>query len=457
MMTYVVALLTNIAALVLVLGILIFLHEGGHFLAARAVRARVSVFSFGFGRRLVGFRRGDTDYRLSAIPLGGYVRVHGLGPDESAAVGAAAEEEPLLPRWQRAIVLIGGPLANVLGAVAFLALAFMIGVQVPVYQDQPPEVAWVDPASPAAEVGIGAGDLITAIDGTPMHTWREVEMATLTAPGRALKLRFRRGGVEHETTLVPRAVTSYDLGYAGLAPMLPAEVPAVQGGSAAEKAGLRAGDRITAINGEKVRHFFDLMRIVGSSPGRELTITVVRGTATVALKATPDNVGGVGKLGIPVPRPTALKRLSFLPALGEGARECERMTRETFAIIARLVTGRTSLKQMSGPIGIARFSGEAARAGLDALIWVLGLISLQLAIFNLLPIPLLDGGHLTVTAIEAARRRDFSVRTKERIMNIGFWLIVLLLAVVIYNDLAKIPLLRRAFEAVQRLVAPGRS
>jgi len=442
--------LINIVALVIVLGVLVFLHEGGHFLAARAVRARVSIFSFGFGRRLVGVTRGGTDYRISLIPLGGYVRIHGLGPDESTAVGAEQENEPLLPRWQRAAVLIAGPAANVVGAVAFLALAFMIGVQVPAYQDQPPEVAWVDPGSPAAEVGIGAGDLIIAIDDTPMRTWREVEMATLSAPGRALTLRYRRGKAERETTLVPRSVTRYDLGYAGLAPMLPAEVPAVQSGSVAERSGLQPGDRITAINGEPVRHFFDLMRIVGASPGRELTLTVRRGAATLSLKATPRNVGGVGKLGIPVPRPTALKRLSFVPAIAEGARECNRMTRETFAIIARMVTGRASLKQMSGPIDIARFSGEAARAGSDALIWLLGMISLQLAIFNLLPIPILDGGHLAVTALEALRRRDFSLRTKERILSIGFWLIITLVVVVLYNDLAK------SYPLLDRLV-PGRS
>jgi regulator of sigma E protease len=245
-------------------------------------------------------------------------------------------------------------------------------------------------------------------------------------------------------------VTRYDLGYAGLAPMLPAEVPAVQSGSAAERSGLQPGDRITAINGEPVRHFFDLMRIVGASPGRELTLTVRRGAATLSLKATPRNVGGVGKLGIPVPRPTVLKRLSFVPAIAEGARECDRMTRETFAIIARMVTGRASLKQMSGPIDIARFSGEAARAGSDALIWLLGMISLQLAIFNLLPIPILDGGHLAVTTLEALRRRDFSLRTKERILNIGFWLIVTLVVVVLYNDLAK------SYPLLDRLV-PGRS
>jgi regulator of sigma E protease len=430
--------LLNLAALVIVLGVLVLLHEGGHFLLARALGARVSVFSFGFGKRLGGFTRNGTDYRVSLIPLGGYVRIHGLGPDESDVVaGEEAPPEPLLPRWRRTLILLAGPGANLVGAVLFVAVAFVVGVQVPAWQDRPPEVAWVDPGSPAAAAGIKGGDLVLAVDGKPVRTWGDLDLATMGSPGHALRLRFRRGAELLEATLTPRSVTRYELGYAGLAPPLPAEVPGFLPGSAAEKAGMRPGDRIVAVNGERVRHFFDVMRLVGASPNRELTITVERGKETLSIKATPRDVDGQGKLGIPAPSPTILKQLGPPAAIVEAVRENVRMTRETFAVIGRMFSGRASLKQMSGPIDIARFSGQAARTGTVSFIWFLGMISLQLAIFNLLPIPVLDGGHLAVIALESAVRRDFSNRTKERILNIGFWLIIALMAVVIFNDISK--------------------
>jgi regulator of sigma E protease len=443
--------LLNLLSLVIVLGVLVFIHEGGHFLVARALSARVSVFSLGFGRRLFGVVRGGTDYRVSLVPLGGYVRIHGLGPDESDVVGKEDQApEPLLPRWRRALILLAGPAANIVGAITFTALAFLVGMQVPVWQDQAPEVAWVDPRSPAADSGMRAGDLVQAVDGQRVETWRELDMATLGSPGHPLVLRFRRDGQEHEVTLTPRTMTRYEAGYAGLAPAIPAEVPGVQGGSPAEKAGLRAGDRILAVNGESVRHFFDVMRLVSASPNRELTLTIRRGGETLTVRATPRDVDGQGKLGIPVPNSTVVKRLGVGAALVESVRENERITRETFAVIGRMLSGRASLKQMSGPIDIARVSGDAARMGTVSFIVLLGFISLQLAIFNLLPVPVLDGGHLAVIGVESVLRRDFSESTKVRLLNIGFWLIIALLVVVIFNDLAK------TYPILDRLV-PGRA
>jgi regulator of sigma E protease len=430
--------LISILALIVVLGILVFLHEGGHFLAARAVDAPVAVFSLGFGKRLFGFKHHDTDYRVSLIPLGGYVRVLGLGPDESQVVGGETQGVSLLPRWKRALVLFAGPIANVVGAVVFLALAFMAGVQVPAWQDNPPRIAWVAPESPAAHAGLEPGDLVLAIDGRPIQTWRQLQMVMISSPGRELDVRVKRGDKIETVPLTPKSETSYDLGYAGLAPPVPARVPSVMPGSPAEKAGLQPGDLILAVNGEPVHHFYDVMRMVRPRAGQHLTLTVRRGDKTLTIVATPRDEGGHGMLGIPVPEDLELRRLGPFAAVGEAVTECRRMTRETFAIIGRLFTGQASIKQVSGPVEIANFSGQAARAGLIPFIYLLGVISLQLAIFNLLPIPLLDGGHLTIVGIETVIRRDLSEKLKERILNIGFWLIVLLFIVVLYNDIAKI-------------------
>lgn len=431
------SLLINGLSLVVVLGVLVFLHEGGHFLAARAVRARVSVFSLGFGKRLFGCTRGGTDFRVSLVPLGGYVRIHGMGPDESDVVGAEAAPEPLLPRPHRAAILLAGPAANLVSAVLFLAITFALGAQVPVWQDQRPEIAWIDPSSPAAQAGLRPGDVVVEVDGSPVHTWRELELSTWTSPGRSLTLRFVRDGVEREVSLTPRPITRYDLGYSGIAPPLPAEIQSFTPESAGEEAGLRVGDRVVSVDGTPVRHFYDLLKLVSASPGKEIVLAVERNGERLEIRATPRDVDGHGKLGIPAPNPTVTRRLGPLAAVAEALRECRRITRETFVVLGRLLTFRASIRQMSGPIDIARFSGAAARNGALPFISLLGVISLQLAIFNLLPIPVLDGGHLAITAFEAAMRQDLSTRVKERILTVGFWLIVGLMVVVLYHDVAK--------------------
>jgi regulator of sigma E protease len=429
--------LINVLALVLVLGILVYLHEGGHFLAARAVGAPVSVFSLGFGKRLFGVKRGETDYRVSLIPLGGYVRVLGLGPDESDLVNATEASEELLPRWKRAVILVAGPIANVIGAVLFVAVALMLGANVPIWQDNAPRIGWVEAGSPAEHAGLKPGDLVLALDGSPVKTWRDLEMATAGSPGHSFAVLVQRGSAEVKLSLTPEKQGPYAIGYTGLGPELQVQVYEVLDGTPGQAAGLMKGDIIEAVNGEKIRRVEDFLRVVGGSAGKEIRITVMRSGRQVTLHATPSDEGGQGKLGVRIGLPTAFKKVPPLQAPAEAVRECLRMTGETFAVIGRMVTGRASIKQMSGPIDIARFSGEAARSGAIPLIWLLGVISLQLAIFNILPIPVLDGGHLTVLAVETAIRRDLSFQTKERIMNVGFWLIIVLVVVVLYNDILK--------------------
>lgn len=430
--------LINLLAFVLVLGILVLLHEAGHFLAARAVGARVEVFSVGFGKRLWGVRRGETDYRVSLIPLGGYVRVVGLGPDEGTDAEQAAQEE-LLPRWKRALILLAGPVTNVVAAVVFLAIAFILGVNVPAYQDQAAVIGWVEPGSPAAVSGIQPGDTVVSVDGTSIETWRDLETAMLTAGGRTVTVTLRRDGTTFQVPLTPKEVSRYGFGYAGILPPLSSEVRQVLPGSPAERAGLRPGDRIVAVNGQPVRQFYDLIRLISPHPGEQVTLTVEREGTTVELGIVPEDVGGEGKVGIALVFPSVLHREGPVGAVATAVRECRRMTRETFRVLGKLITRKASVRQtMSGPIDIARISGQAARSGIRSLVWLLGVISLQLGIFNLLPIPVLDGGHLTIIAFETAIRRDLPPKVKERILEVGFVLLILLMVVVIYNDILKI-------------------
>jgi regulator of sigma E protease len=430
--------LVSVIAFIVVIGVLVVIHEAGHFGMARLLGAPVEVFSVGFGRRLWGFERGGTDYRISLVPLGGYVRIPGLGPDESDVVGETTEEIDLLARWKRALILLAGPATNIVAAVLFIGVAYMMGVETPAFRSEPPVVGWIDPGSPAAEVDLEVGDLVIAVDGSPVTMWSELETSIVTAAEHEVVLEVDRRGRRHQVRMIPESVTRYGFGYSGLQPPVEPILVQVPVGSAARTAGLEPGDRITAVDGEPVEQFYDLIRLISPRADEEITLDVLRNGQELEITVVPRDVGGEGKIGVPLIPPSKIEHLGPVAAFTTASLECRRMTVETFRIIGRLLTGKTSVKQVSGPIGIAQISGEAARSGLDSLIWFMGLISLQLGIFNLLPIPILDGGHLTIIAFESAIRRDLSLRVKERILEVGFYALILLMVVVLFNDIVKI-------------------
>ncbi len=442
--------LTSVLGFFLVLGVVVVLHEAGHFLAARVLGAPVAVFSFGFGKRLWGFERGGTDYRISLIPFGGYVRVVGLGPDESDLGSGEVEAAPLLPRWQRALILLAGPITNVIAAVGLVAVAYMVGIETPVYLKQAPEIGWVDPASPAATAGMLPGDFVRTVDGQAIASWRDLDTALLTAGGREVMVTFVRAGATQVLAVTPQKVTRYGFGYAGLYPPLEPVVVRLVPGSPAQRVGIAPGDRIVAVNGERVAQFWDLVRLVSPHAEEQITLGVVREGRELTVEVVPRDEGGEGKIGIALVFPEEVLRLSPAAALTTGVQECRRMTRETFRVIGRLLTRRASIRQVSGPIDIARISGEAAQSGFHTLVWLMGVISLQLGIFNLLPIPILDGGHLTILAFESTIRRDLSTRVKERILEVGFVVLVLLMVVVLFNDIVKV-----LPDSVYRLISRG--
>jgi regulator of sigma E protease len=421
---------TNLLAFVLVLGFLIFAHESGHFMFAKLFRVRVLVFSFGFGKRLFGFRKGDTDYRISLVPLGGYVRMAGDNPEENVA--GNPDEFLSKPKWQRFLILFAGPAMNVLIAIAFMAAIAMVGTEQLVTK---PVIGEVFPNKPAARAGLLAGDVFVSIKGEKVNDFDDVRLIVSMNAGTPLEIVYLRNGVERKTVLTPeRADGEFGpVGRAGISSGLEPIIGRVVIGSPAANAGLRAGDRILSVNGKPVRALEDFAKASDTAKAAPVALEIARGTQKLAVALPPshDEKLGAGR-GI-VPQTKQLK-LSLFPALRYSVQENWRMLKYAFAAIGRLFRSEGSVKELSGPINIARISGEMLRRGWLETVGLMAMISLQLGVMNLLPIPVLDGGHIMILLIEGIARRDLSLRVKERIQQFGFAVLATLMLVVLYND-----------------------
>jgi regulator of sigma E protease len=422
---------TNILAFVIVLGFLIFVHEAGHFLFAKLFRVRVLVFSFGFGKRLFGFRKGDTDYRVSLVPLGGYVRMAGDNPEENVA--GNSDEFLSKPKWQRFLILFAGPAMNVLVAITFMAAIVMIGIEERVTK---PVIAQIEQGTPAAKSGLQPGDRIVRIKGEPVADYQDARMIISMNAGTPLEIVYDRQGQQRSTTLTP-AREDGDFGPIGRAGILFGTDPIVgrvQPDSPAAAAGLRAGDRITSANGQPVTSLETFAQISEQQKGKPLALAIARGAQalSVTLAPAPDEQLAVSRGVVPQ---TKITKLGLFPALRYSVAENWKMLRLTGAAVRRLFRPEGSVKELSGPINIARISGETLRqGGLAGMLGLMAMISLQLGIMNLLPIPVLDGGHIMILLIEGIARRDLSLRVKERIQQLGFAVLATLMIVVLYND-----------------------
>ncbi len=432
------------------LSFLIFFHEGGHFAVAKLFRFPVEVFSLGFGKRLFGFRRKETDYRVSMIPLGGYVKVVGLGPDESDVVEGASAPAPTTmgPRWQRLLILFAGPAVNLVLAVALTAGAFLVGREVPKYKGEAPVVTVVDPGSPAEAAGILAGDRILTLRGKPVSTWEEVQIQLALASGERIAVGVERAGQRLSLEIVPTPKTkeqkTYDIGYTGLNPHVPAVVHTVVKGYPGEKAGLKVGDRIVSIDGKPVVLYFQVVHQIKEATAgfektgsRALEVVVERDGSRLTLPIVPRKEGDAWKIGFTPFYETVRVRLGLAASIVASWEETLQQARLTFTTVGRMLQLKGSVRQLSGPIDIAKFSGEAARAGLGEYLGFIGMLSLQLGLLNLLPIPLLDGGQILILLLESAARRDFSLKLKERLLQAGFVFLVLLMVTVLAFDVLK--------------------
>lgn len=424
--------LLNLVGFVLVLGFLIFAHESGHFFTAKLFKVRVLVFSFGFGKRLFGFRKGDTDYRVSLIPLGGYVRMAGDTPEENVA--GSPDEFLSKPKWQRFLILFAGPFMNVLIAVSFIAIAAMVGFREPMTK---PVISGVEAGKAGAKAGLQAGDRLVKLKGETVEDFADVRMIISMNAGTAFEVIYDRAGELRKTTMTPdRAEGEFSpIGRAGITFGSEPVVGGAEPGTPAALAGLREGDRILSANGQPVTSLETFAGIADKARKQPLALEILRGTqhvrVTVAPSTDPDPDLALGR-GIRAP--SRLIKLGLPGAVRYSVIQNWKMLRLTKDAVVRLFRPEGSIKELSGPVNIARLAGRVLRQGwLDVMLFM-AMISLQLGVMNLLPIPVLDGGHIMILLIEGIARRDLSLRVKERIQQVGFAALATLMIVVLYND-----------------------
>ena len=424
------------AAVIFVLGVLVFVHEFGHYAMAKLFKVKVEVFSLGFGKRLWGFRRGDTDYRLSLLPVGGYVKMAGENPMEDRTGDPG--EFMSHPRWQRFLIAIAGPVMNII-----LAVAVLTGVNMAHHlRPEPADIGWVDGGSPADKAGIQPGDRIIKIQGVQNPDWEQAEERVMVNPGQPIHVTVQRGEQTIQLTLTPEASGPSRIGDVGWEPREATVVGLVDPQLPAAQVGILPGDTITALNGVHVRSIQEVIKLVQDAKTEPVRVTVSREDKELNFTVRPQlsDIGNGEKryrIGISPRDRTVVEQLPFRDAMVAAYVECKRNSSLIFELVQKMLEGKNSIKQMSGPIGIMRISGAAAMMGWPALLQIMALISINLAIFNLLPIPILDGGLMLMLLIESIMRRDIKQEIKERVYQAAFVFLLLFAAVVIFNDVAK--------------------
>jgi regulator of sigma E protease len=434
--------LISLVSVAVILGFMILIHEFGHYAVAKLLGVRVEQFAIGFGKRLLGFRKGETDYRINAIPLGGYVKMSGENPMDERT--GDPREFLSHPRWHRFLIAIAGPCMNIALAVILLAGVYMVHYEHAAYMDQPANVGWVEHGSPADKVGVKPGDRIVQIDGVSNPTWEQVEMKQFLSANQPLNFAVERGDQRIQGTVVPVAITSDQAGSAGWAPNEAVVIGDLEPNMPAAKAGLKEGDKIVSMNGEPVLSIQSMIDGLQRTKDAAIELKVQRNGKLLSFNVTPVLAGTPGtqdkhyRLGFRNSYQISVTRLSPVDAFERSLSDNKKLSTLLLTLVGKLVQHKASIKTFSGPIGIAQQAGAAAQQkGWLPLIMLTAGISLNLGIFNLLPIPIMDGGVILLLFIETLMGRDISLPIKERIYQAAFVFLVLFAAVVIYNDIVK--------------------
>jgi len=447
--------LLTVAAFVVVIGVLVFVHELGHFVAAKLSGIHVHRFSLGLGApiRWLSFTRGGTEYSISWLPLGGYVKMASREEDAMSTVleGGAADREvspervfEAKPVWVRMIVILAGVLMNTLFAWAlFSGLIYVRGIAVyPVTTVGGVRAGALPPA--ARDLArLQTGERIRRINGAPVASWRDVQRRFLEAAGDTLRIETDR----HPALVlpIPKGSPARRQAAEALQPFVAPVIGQVLEGKPAQRAGLQVGDTILAIDGVEVTQWTDLVDRVESKPNQGVQLEIGRAGGRKVLSATPapepdrrrDSARTVGKLGIGPDFPEGREPVGLGPALLEGAQQTAYVSTQIVQIIRGMLTGRVSTRELGGPIAIGMAAGESARRGLDDFLTFMAAISVNLAILNLLPIPILDGGQFLFLLGEAVLRRPLSPKLRERLTMVGLGLILLLMVLAFSNDIRR--------------------
>ena len=440
----------NIVSVIIVLGVLIFVHELGHFLVAKAVGIQVLRFSLGFGRPLVAWRRGETEYWISWIPLGGYVKMAGL--EEEGMTGeleGGKADTPIdparsfdkKPLWARMAVILAGVTMNVLLAFAiYTGLAAIAGAPRPVVL--PIDSVDVSTLPPGAETlrTLQRGDRITHINGDSIKTWDQFEDVAVTGPE---EMTLRVAGRSEPLVLhVSRDTTARYALVRAIVPQFPPRIGPLELGQPAHRAGLRGGDVVVRVGSDSIASWSDMVRRIRANPAKPLVFTVLRGDRRMQIPITPEakDSGGehIGVIGAYLNRPTVRVPVSLGDAVVLGVRQTVGQVGVVVGSVKRLVTGQSSARELGGPIAIAQMSGQAARLGIDWFLSFLAFFSVSLAILNLLPIPVLDGGHAMFLIAEAIYRRPLSPQLRLRLTQVGMLVVLAIMVVALGNDVLRL-------------------
>jgi len=491
--------LYSILSFAIVLGIIVIVHELGHYIAARLMGVRVEVFSFGFGLRLFGKKVGETDFRLSLIPLGGYVKM--AGEEEYDPNDLKPYEFHAKNRGQKIFILVMGPAMNVLLAFLIFTVINITGIEVPIYRSYPPQIGYVEIGSPAEKAGIQKGDIIRTVEGRSIKDWEELEIIIAANASQRLPIEYERDGQLMKTEIELRSFSRHNIGDAGIQWDFKTQIQAVTKDSPAFHAGLKVDDIILAVNSKPIG-YFEIVPVISKSVGKPLQFRVKRGENEFNMEIVPEKAyfletqpietpeeveeklkeikakvkdldfrislregkfkilsetmdtppepgtyqttalltpGEKGVIGIAMNRyvPTIEKSYGFFAAMGQSVNKMIDLVDLVFNAIRKMIVGKLSPKSLSGPIEIATFSQKAMESGFSSFFLLIAFISLQLGLINLLPIPALDGGHLMIFSIESVIRRDFSPKVKNVLMNIGFFILIALMVFIVLNDIAK--------------------
>jgi regulator of sigma E protease len=432
------AIFENIWWLLVLIGVMIVIHELGHYWAARLFDIRVDTFSIGFGPRLFGFRKGETDFRISAVPFGGYVRMAGEQPtDEYDPRGFVSK-----PRWQRLIVVFAGPAMNIVLAVALMTGLFMVRFPKLASSMSQAAIGYVKAGSPAAKAGLKEGDIIVQIEDKQSPNWEDVMMKELVGAGKPLPLLVERGGETLRFSVTPELDQKSGIGLAGWSEQGEITIGGLVAGYDAARKGLQKGDLLVSMNGTPVRSIFKVHEIVGASEGKPIQIVYRRQGKDLSASIVPTfgEAGGQSRwmIGVELAPRVIYTALSFPSAVKESVNANVKGATLIFQFLNAIIERRSSPKSLEGPIRIAKLSGDAAREGPFTFINLMATVSLNLAIFNLLPIPILDGGVILLLLVEMLIRRDLSLQLKEKILQIGFVFLMMIVVFVLYNDITKL-------------------